>query len=299
MKIQIASDLHLEFHSKSIPTILIPSAPVLCLAGDICVCGDSTDFKKFVDFLKFYCNKFDAIVHIAGNHEYYTKNKASPKELSNNTIVHIDKRLKGLSKYFANYHYLHNSTWTYTIPKSKQKYVFIGSTLWTHIPKTEIVDKKNNRKVAIADLIERRMNDYNYIYMPTNSTSSTYQYRQYTVVDMQRKHKIAVNFLTRTIAKAKTIVAKAVHIHESPPVFILLTHHKPVFDGSTDKGDIYTYAYESDLASQLLVSPIVLAAHGHTHKHYDKKINGVRVVSNPKGYVGEHTGYNNQFVVNV
>ena len=40
-----------------------------------------------------------------------------------------------------------------------------------------------------------------------------------------------------------------------------------------------------------MTSPIKLVIYGHTHKFYSKEINGIRFVSNPRGYPYERTGY--------
>jgi 3',5'-cyclic AMP phosphodiesterase CpdA len=298
MKIQIVSDLHLEFYNKDTFHLITPAAPILCLVGDICVCGDPVDFQKLLSFLRHFSSKFEAIIHVAGNHEYYTKSRAGPAELIANTIPEIDKRLRALTKTIPNYHYLNNSTWTYS--NGVREIVFIGTTLWTHIPTTTHKESTATKKnqATIAELIQARMNDYNFIYVPARINGKM-TYRQYTVADMQKKHNAAVAFLKQAYRAAKKIQTNAISAKKSSPTFILLTHHKPLFDKSTDLTSVYTHAYESDLAAQLLVSPISVAAHGHTHKHYDKKINGVRVVSNPKGYIGEHTSYVDKFVVSV
>jgi predicted phosphodiesterase len=302
MKIQIVSDLHLEFRGKDVSSILVPSAPILCMVGDICACGTKIDFDKFINFLRYYSVKFTVILHVAGNHEYYTNSNASSKDLINNTIPQIDKRLAALNKYFPNYHYLNNSTWTYENTRTKHKYVFVGTTLWTFIPKKvvsingtkTITDKKSANKksqIELAELVEKSMNDYYHIYVPYRVKGKP-SYRNYTVSDMQKKHKAAVSFVKKIISSAK---------HHSPIeyTYVLLTHHKPLFDRSTDEQDEFTYAYESDLADVLLVPPFSVAAHGHTHIHYDKRVNNIRVVSNPKGYIGETTHYNDKFTVNI
>jgi predicted phosphodiesterase len=291
MKIQIVSDLHLEFRGKDVSNILVPSAPILCMVGDICVCGSAVDFNKFINFLTYYTPKFLHILHVSGNHEYYTANNATAKDLAKNTIPEIDKKLRMLTKEFPNYHYLNNNIWNYTAPKTKHNYVFVGTTLWTHIPnKMIITDEKKGTKEKLASLIEQRMNDYNYIFVPIKDQFGKSHYRKYTVSDMKKKHAVASRFIKNVIADAK----------KSKPTnttYILLTHHKPLFDKKTDILDEHTYAYESDLAEELLVEPFVLAAHGHTHVHYDKRVNGVRVVSNPKGYIGESTNFNDKFTV--
>ena len=51
VKIQIVSDIHLEFRGENFNKIIKPSAPILCLLGDVCACGNDGDFlvyKKFV-----------------------------------------------------------------------------------------------------------------------------------------------------------------------------------------------------------------------------------------------------------
>lgn len=290
MKIQIVSDLHLEFRTKKINDILIPSAPILAMLGDICVCGDNVNFDKFINFLNIFHNKFEKIIHISGNHEYYSDNP-NPEQIKNNTMNLIDIKLKNLTNRFNNYHYLNNNTFEFTY--LKKKYVFVGSTLWTHIPQTiKSIDVKTNKEhiIDLHKVIENRMNDYNYIYVNDvlKKTNNKYNYRQYTVSDMQKKHRAALNFIKKIIATASL-----------DKTYILLTHHKPFFDKNTNMKDVFTYAYENDLANKLLVKPFVLAAYGHTHVHFDKKINGIRVISNPKGYIGQNTSFNNKFTVNV
>ncbi len=51
----------------------ITNADVLVLAGDICSIADREfDNLKFLDFLKYVCPKYKYVLHVAGNHEYYT-----------------------------------------------------------------------------------------------------------------------------------------------------------------------------------------------------------------------------------
>ena len=71
MKIQICSDLHLEFGSnrawfKKNP--LIPQAEILVIAGDTYYLD--RDFGK-LDFIKRVADEFEQVYLIPGNHEYY------------------------------------------------------------------------------------------------------------------------------------------------------------------------------------------------------------------------------------
>jgi predicted phosphodiesterase len=72
MKIQIASDLHLERrHTNQLfrdDNPIKPEGDVLILAGDICnLC--SRDYTNF--FTEWCKDNFEHVIHIPGNHEYY------------------------------------------------------------------------------------------------------------------------------------------------------------------------------------------------------------------------------------
>lgn len=104
MKIQILSDLHIEYSIFDIPNI---KADVLILAGDIGI-GSSV-----VSYIKKYRNNYKEIIYVAGNHEYYGGNiSIVSKEIadfcSENDIKFLD------NNYFI-----------------FEDCVFIGSTLWT------------------------------------------------------------------------------------------------------------------------------------------------------------------------
>lgn len=72
MRIQYASDLHLEFddnynYLETIP--LVPVAPYLVLAGDIDVISDGTVTRP--DFFQYLSDNWKQVYIIPGNHEFY------------------------------------------------------------------------------------------------------------------------------------------------------------------------------------------------------------------------------------
>ncbi len=71
MKIQYASDLHLEFaqnYSFLHRDRLISKADILILAGDITLFYKNHDKEKYFDFLS---ESFKEVYWLPGNHEYY------------------------------------------------------------------------------------------------------------------------------------------------------------------------------------------------------------------------------------
>lgn len=256
IKIQYCSDLHLEFRDiVEIPKLLKNiDADVLILAGDISAINDKEDYNKFITFLTHYYPKYKYILHICGNHEFYSI-AAQPQKSHCMDMVH--KKLKHLNKTYPNYLYLNCDTVTLNINNSK--YMFIGATLWTKIP------------LEKYDTIQNSMNDYNYIYINKNEIV------KFTVQEMQRLHNKHYMFIKKNIEIANNLNIPS----------ILITHHKPISDETSYQSDI-NYAYESDITK--IIKPIVkLVIYGHTHKHYNKIHNGILFVSNPKGYVGQHT----------
>ena len=54
MKLQLASDLHLEYSDSDIPNLIIPEGDILVLAGDI---GSLYNLKQLKSFFNYYCKK--------------------------------------------------------------------------------------------------------------------------------------------------------------------------------------------------------------------------------------------------
>jgi predicted phosphodiesterase len=261
VKIQIISDMHLEFRGVKFKRIIKPSAPILFLLGDICACGDDDDFETYKQFITFISPKFKFIFHVPGNHEYY--NTTNPKT----TMSDIDLRIKKYLKSFSNIFYLNNDTKRLLI--NNKTYVFVGAALWSNV---RLKDRKE---------VGALMNDYSCIYVKDKQ-----KIRKYNIEDMSKLHVTSVRYIKKIM---KTI--------KSSEVAILLTHHKPIRD--EDISNTKSQAYESDLRGIIITHPFKLAAHGHTHVKYDKVIDGVHVVSNPKGYISQKTRYDDTYTVSV
>ena len=134
MKVQVLSDLHLDFlvdNGREFISRLNPEdVDVLVLAGDLAeVVG-----QEYPTMLDGLCSKYPHVVMVSGNHELY---HSSP-EVVRKVRVESNARL-------ANLHWLENETWEH---KGQR---FIGCTLWF----------RNN---PMASLRERHLNDFVVIY---------------------------------------------------------------------------------------------------------------------------------------
>lgn len=80
VKFQIMSDLHIETLSDSsdISKFITPSAEVLILAGDI---GRVHRYEQLENFLLNLCPKFQIVLYVLGNHEYYCVHNIIPKTM--------------------------------------------------------------------------------------------------------------------------------------------------------------------------------------------------------------------------
>jgi len=121
IEIQIASDLHLEYITDSdvFADLIIPTAPILILAGDIGY-PECSIYKEFIN----YCSKaFESVILIAGNHEYYSKK----------SIPEINKLISEIISCYDNVNFLNNN---YII---MDNCVILGTTLWSMISKKEML----------------------------------------------------------------------------------------------------------------------------------------------------------------
>lgn len=128
MKLQIMSDLHLEFGGEFSPSF--DNADVVILAGDIHVGNKALDFIKTI-------NK--PVIYITGNHEYY-----------HHDIKEVNQALSNHQQ--SNYYFLNNSSVEFKGVR------VLGCTLWTDF--CLYGEDRQDLSMAQADW---QMNDYRQI----------------------------------------------------------------------------------------------------------------------------------------
>lgn len=263
MKLQIVSDLHLEFN-KSV-SIKNAGADVLCLAGDICLAqhlyrhpinslginnaehGDSAaNYRKFFDQVS---KEFDHVLYIMGNHEHYNG-------LWNETANRLREALEPWS----------NITLMDDIWLNFGDVRIVGTTLWSDFNKGDPLTMMN---------IKAMMNDYHIVKIKNNGV-----YHKLRPIDTLEAHHRAIQTIK---LGAETWDGKVV----------VLGHHSPSFKSVHpiyQNNDLMNGAYHSELSDYILSQDkIKLWIHGHTHHCFDYSIGGCRIVCNPHGYHSENT----------
>lgn len=283
MKIQLVSDLHLEFSDVN---IVNNGADVLILGGDIMIAQDLHDHpepvnaversiiannqglsrrqesaQRYRDFLKRVSFQFPQVIYIAGNHEFY--HGKFPKG--------IDYLREEVSA-FDNIHLLEMQH------MDIMDVTFIGVTLWTDM---------NKRDPLTMQICASTMNDHKVI---RNSDRS---YQKLSTTTTVRRHMDSLQYI-------KNIVEQ-----DPNRKYVVVGHHAPShlsIKPRYEKDWHLNGAYRSDLSEFILDHPqIKVWTHGHTHNTFDYLIGTTRVVCNPRGYEGyeESSGWDPNFCFTV
>ena len=107
--------------------------------------------------------------------------------------------------------------------------------------------------------------------------------------------------VTRTVTNVSTDDAGIYDVSVSAPAgtTVVVTHHVPhpasIAPRFTDHP--LNPAFVSNLED--LMGHARLWIHGHTHHAFDYTVRGTRVLSNPRGYAGEETGFRADLVVEI
>jgi hypothetical protein len=259
MRINIASDIHLEFGPIEIKNT--EGADALILSGDICVAthlGNKDDADKrsgeIHDFFEMCCNEYDNVIYIVGNHEHYNGD-------FQRTIPHLKEHL---CSYLENLHILDKSVVTIN------DVTFIGGTLWTDM---------NKEDPSTLYSVRGMMNDFIKIYNgEIDNRGKPYKVvNRLTPDDVVTDHKAMLEYI-HSVVDGK---------HDRK--FVVVGHHAPSKLSTNPKYQdeyIMNGAYSSDLSEFILDHPqIKMWTHGHMHDPFDYLMGSTRVVCNPRGYI--------------
>jgi Icc-related predicted phosphoesterase len=261
MKIQIVSDLHLEFSDVNIKNQ--GDTDVLILAGDVLVADklfrhNSETGQKFRDFLSRVSFQFPHVVYVAGNHEFYG---------GGHFYGTVDALRSWCANNYGNVYFLEDET------KLIDDVMFVGGTLWTDMNKGDPLTVMH---------CNDRMNDYRAI---KNDRKGYTAIRPIDTVERHERTKQYFRIVIDGAAEDQKIVVVG---HHTPSHTSIAEHYR---DEHLMNG-----AYHNRLEDFILDRPkIKLWVHGHTHWAFDYMIGDTRVVCNPRGYDSdkfkENTGW--------
>ncbi|MEB0027738.1 metallophosphoesterase [Pseudomonas sp. MH9.2] len=180
---------------------------------------------------------------------------------------HIDRTLQKMRDAAAPHvHILENEVFVW------QQIRFLGTTGWTDFTSTGDV-------VAASRTAAECMNDFRVIRADTS-------YRRLRPDDVSSRNKAAYEWLSQELEKpfdGKTVV---------------ITHHAPTPSVAGDMTDGHLNAAYSNHWPNL-IEKADMWVFGHTHRAVDIELTGCRLISNPRGYPGEETGFQAGFEVQI
>lgn len=258
MKIYLTSDIHTEMAQYSFNPLFDyeclrfdypDEADVIVLSGDI---------GQWVNGLEWAANKFKGknIVYVAGNHEYYNLELSIIEEI----------RVKAVE---LGIHFLEQNE---VIIDGVR---FLGCTLWTNL--------NQYRPDTVTD-IWGYLNDYRYIYCKKWWDNKQNKAQALWLMDLETRYGFDPEFFSPTVSyllhrqNIQWLNNKLIQKFSGKTVVV--THHAPTLRSTND------FAYGSNLENFISQhsQSIDVWMHGHIHQPADYNIDGVRILSNPRGY---------------
>lgn len=262
MRIQYMSDLHLEFKDHR-PPVLHPIAPILVLAGDI---GNPTH-PVYRDFLRNCAGRWEHVVVVAGNHEFYNNHPVSQwRTRAPHTVAdRLAACRVAATAAGANVHFLERQSVVLG------DLAFLGCTLWSDVTRVE----------------ERGMSDYHVICAEGPA-------RRVRAEDVKAWHARDRAWLTAELAACR----------EEGRGAVVVTHHLPTYDliASRYQGHPLNAGFASAL-DDLLCEPVRAWICGHSHVGgivFKGPTGRIPCALNPRGYPREtETGFCGELFLDV
>lgn len=256
MKIQVLSDLHLEFLRKGNSIEDLSSAVPVCRDAEVVIfAGDIDKGTHFIEMVNSYRLAGQQFIYVLGNHEGYGVDGWE----------HLVSECRTASEPISDwFHFLHRSIVVIN------GYTFMGATLWTD------GTFGGADPIQTKALAERYINDYRLIKT---------QDRVLTFEDTVRWHEEDLRFLMKELERI-----------DDPSRCVVVTHHLPHANSVDlkYKDSPLNPLFVSSLEESLFARA-TLWVHGHSHSSADYFVGDCRVVANPRGYPISHGKFENEF----
>ena len=196
MIIRPVSDLHIEFDGLApwhMPVIEGESEMVLILAGDITAnhnrWKDNPARDLYSPWIKDVCGRHKAVIYVPGNHEHYAGH-----------MENVEAHWRGMANHIDNLHFLNRDTVMVDGVR------FIGCTMWTELPPTQVTSV---------------MNDFNMIWVDGEL---------FTISDWRQEHEACRYFLDKELEKE----LEALKAAGKKQVDNSLTKYKRIIDSTSE-----------------------------------------------------------------
>lgn len=247
MKIQLVSDLHMEFAPIE---IVNAGADVLILSGDIVVAdyftrGEASPKRvlanEWLTWFEATCAQFERVYYVLGNHEHYNGRFYETANVLMNALGHI-RNLVILDNAYDFY----------------EGFAFVGTTLWTDF------DHDNLKAMMVRD----GLNDYKLI-QGTN-------YRKLLPAETALYNAEALRVINYVHEIGRPVIVVG---HHGP------SYRSVSEDYRTGMWSYLNPGYVSHLDKFIEERPnIRLWTHGHVHSSHHYQIGATQVAANPRGY---------------
>jgi predicted phosphodiesterase len=260
MKINLVSDLHLNFED-----LTLPGGEVLILSGDIMEAGhlrladnakkDTFIADRYRRFMNEELPKYTKVFYVAGNHEHYHNQYED-------THARIRRELPD------HVSLMENDTEVY------EGVHFFGATFWTDC---------NKGDPNTLMILKQQMSDYHVIkHGDSIKIKTTYGDSYYT-------NKFTPSY-TKSVFHETVEKLKQYLVGKENERVVVIGHHAPTAlscDPAYKDEFHMNGGYFSNLGDFILDHPqIKVWTHGHTHQRCDYMIGDTRVLCNARGYAG-------------
>lgn len=259
MKLQLMSDIHLEFEWLEIENHV--KGEVLVLAGDIAPVN--THWFQLNKFLNQCLFNFDRVIYVPGNHEYYEGD-----------IQEVNHALKELGDKLPNLEVL-----IFGEDVTYEGVNFIGGTLWTDL---------SNPVEELA--VTSGMNDFYIVYNGKSPYAKKIRFSGRDATFIYKKtsdeifDKLTSNYNKQILDKTCVIT------HHAPSGKSVHPRYA---------GDRINAGYFTELNNDIAMVPPKYWFHGHMHDSTSYNIETCNVVCNPKGYYDQNPGFNKELVLEI
>lgn len=249
---QILSDLHLEVCSQYYTFDIPPSAPYLILAGDT---GRLIDYEGYLAFLAKQSAQFERVFWVLGNHEFYHLSYASALEQARR----LEKELILEGKVVL----CHRKRWDLEI--GNDKIAILGCTLWSRIDDDA------------REVVQMRVKDFGKI-------------NKWSIDAHNAAHLSDLQWLSGQVADIQNENKSRAMGGNTEKKMLIISHHAPSIHGTSSPKNSNN-PWGSAFATELLDDSgdswedVKVWVFGHTHFTTDFVKNGIRVLSNQRGYV--------------